>query len=90
MAAFDDYLRIGGYLDAGLKQQALFDLAALERATGRTFTKQEQERFLEVQHQALRWTFLGSGMSHANVLETFRRLAPRAGERLAEVAPAFS
>jgi|SRR5262245_13242732 len=28
------------------------------------------------QHQALRWTFLGSGMTHANFLSTQERLSP--------------
>ena len=35
-AAIDGYLEIGAFLDAGLKTQTELNLAAFERATGRT------------------------------------------------------
>jgi hypothetical protein len=47
-------------LDEGLGQQVLFDLEALETATGRTFTADERKAFIDVQTQANRWTYLGS------------------------------
>ena len=43
----------------------------------------------EQQHQALRWTYIGSGMTHPKFLETLGRLSPAARDRIAEVAPAF-
>jgi len=88
--AIDGYLEIGGMLDAGLMQQVQFDFESLTRATGRTFTPEETERFFAVQQQAVRWTFLGSGMSHRNFLATAELLAPGSRARLEQVAPLFS
>jgi hypothetical protein len=73
--AFDGYFALGGFFDEGLKQQTAFDLAALERATGRSFTEDERARFMTQQHQANRWTYLGSGMSHPRFLESVGELS---------------
>jgi hypothetical protein len=43
-----------------------------------------------VQRQALRWTYLGSGMTHQNFLETMERILPGARAKLDAIAPAFS
>ncbi|MEX2615549.1 MAG: hypothetical protein WD767_05595 [Alphaproteobacteria bacterium] len=86
----DAYLAIGGMIDDGLKQQAEFDVDALTRATGRHFDTAERDRLLAAQQRALRWTFIGSGMTHPNFLATVERLDPPARRRLeTEVAPAF-
>jgi hypothetical protein len=87
--AVDEYLEIGGFLDLGLKQQALFDLDSFERATGRKLAQGEREEFIYVQHQANRWTYLGTGMSHPKFLQTLERLAPEQRKRIGAVAPAF-
>lgn len=87
--AFDEYLEIGMFLDEGLSQQTRFDLEAFERATGRTLTDDERRIFIEVQHQANRWTFLGSGMTHPNFVATLEALDPALKERIEAVAPAF-
>ncbi len=88
-AAVDEYLEIGGMLDAGLAQQVSFDLDAFLRATGRRLNEAEAERFREVQQRANRWTFLGSGMSHPEFLGSVERLDPALRRKLEEVAPAF-
>jgi hypothetical protein len=88
--AIDGYLEIGGMLDGGLMQQVKFDLESLKRATGREFTPEETERFLAVQQQATRWTFLGSGMSHKNFLSTAELVKPGSRARLEQIAPLFS
>ncbi|MEW6268841.1 MAG: hypothetical protein AB1689_06035 [Thermodesulfobacteriota bacterium] len=87
--AIDEYLEIGGFLDAGLGEQTRLDLASLCRATGRRFTGEETGRFEEVQRRANRWTYLGSGMTHPSFLATLGRLRPAARERIAGIAPAF-
>jgi hypothetical protein len=74
--AVDGYLAIGGFLDEGLKQQTAFDLEAFEAAAKRTLTAAEREEFLKVQHQANRWTYLGTGMTHKNFLSTLGELSP--------------
>ena len=46
-------------------------------------------RLAEQQHQAQRWTFIGSGMSHPNFLGTVQQLSPTSAKRLTEIAPVF-
>jgi hypothetical protein len=84
--ALEEYFQIGAFFDAGFRQQAGLDLAALERAIGRDLPERERATFLSVQHQALRWTFLGSAMRNRNFLEVLDSLAPGAAVRVAEVA----
>jgi len=88
--AIEGYLEIGGMLDSGLMQQVKFDLESLKRATGREFTPEETERFLAVQQQATRWTFLGSGMSHKNFLSTVELVKSGSRARLEQIVPLFS
>lgn len=87
--AVDEFLEIGGFLDDGLRQQAIFDTEAFERATGNKFTDGEREEFITHQHQAHRWTYLGSGMTHPRFLETLGKLSPAQRQRIEEVAPVF-
>jgi len=87
--AVDEYLEIGGFIDGGLKQQVEFDLEAFTRATGRELSDEEKERFREVQMQANRWTYLGSGMTHEKFLESLEQLSPSIRKRIEEIAPAF-
>jgi hypothetical protein len=89
LEALDHYFQIGGLLDGGLKQQVAFDLDAFQRATGRALGAEERARFERVQHQANRWTFIGSGMTHPNVLATIGELSATARRRIEDVAPAF-
>jgi len=88
--AIQEYLEIAAFLDAGLKQQVEFDLESLSEATGRTLSAIEREQFMEVQQQALRWTFLGSGMTHPNFLVALEHLQPGASRRMQQIAEAFS
>lgn len=86
--ALDEFFEIGGFLDDGLKMQASFNLDALERAIGR---KLEDRAAIEAQqHQAARWTYLGSGMVHERFRSTLHTISRRAEERIAEAAPLFA
>lgn len=85
--AIDEYLEIGMFLDAGLKTQTEFNLDAFERATGRAID--DRESFIAHQHQAARWTYLGSGMTHSNFRASLAALSPAARDRIDAVAPAF-
>jgi hypothetical protein len=87
---FQGYQALGAFFDEGLKQQTSLDLEALERACGRQFGGEEREMFLRTQHQANRWTYIGSGMSHPNFLATLGALSPAAREAVEAVAPSFS
>ncbi|HYD88238.1 MAG TPA: hypothetical protein VEA80_12225 [Vitreimonas sp.] len=88
-AGIDGYVGLGGFFDAGLKQQTAFDLDALQRATGRTFSESERELFLTQQLQANRWTYLGSGMTHPRFLETVGQLDPAKRREIEALAPTF-
>jgi hypothetical protein len=87
--AFDGYLAIGGFLDQGLEQQARLNLASFEAAAGRKLSPDEEKRYTQVQHQALRWTYLGSGMTHPSFRESVQMLDPDLRRRLDEIAPTF-
>lgn len=81
-----EYLEIGAFLDAGLRQQVELDLDSFERATDRVLRGDERENFIAAQHQANRWTYLGSGMTHPNFLATLERLHAPSRIRVEEIA----
>jgi hypothetical protein len=87
--AIDGYLEIGGFFDAGFKMQTELNLAAFERAVGRTLDTEARAQFIASQHQALRWTYLGSGMIHPNFGATLTAISPAARAKIDAVAPAF-
>ncbi len=89
-AGVQGYVALGGFLDDGLKQQAAFDLDAFERATSRTLNDEERARFMDVQHQANRWTYIGSGMSHPKFLETLGQISPDGRAMIEAAAPTYS
>jgi hypothetical protein len=86
--AIDEFFEIGAFLDEGLKTQAGFNLAALETAIGRKI--EDSDELLDQQHQAARWTYIGSGMVHERFKATLETLSPRAAERIAQAAPLFA
>ena len=86
--AIDQFLEIGMFLDDGFKTQAAFNVDALERAIGRTLV--DRDAIVAQQHQAARWTFIGSGLVHERFKATLESISPRAAARLAEVAPIFA
>ena len=89
-AALDEYLELGMFLDEALKTQSEFNIDALERATGTAVAANVRERLIAQQHQAMRWTYIGSGMVHPKFVATLGALSPAARDRIAEIAPTFS
>ena len=85
-----DYASIGGLVDGGLKQQVEFDLQAFQRAAARTLNEAEQEQFRSIQLQALRWTYLGSALTHPNFLATVGEFSQSGRKQIEEMAPMFS
>jgi hypothetical protein len=86
--AIDEFFEIGGFLDDGLKMQASFNLDALEQTIGRKL--EDREAIEAQQHQAARWTYIGSGMVHERFRNTLHAMSRRAEERIAEAAPLFA
>jgi hypothetical protein len=87
--AVDDFLDIGAFIDGGLAQQVELDRSALEAATGRSLSEAERKTFAQVQHQAMRWTFIGSALRNEGFLKTVGEVSPAARARLESIAPAF-
>jgi hypothetical protein len=87
--AIGEYFDIGAFLDGGFKQQAELDLNSLERAIGRTLSEDERRQFLEVQHQAMRWTFLGSAMGNRNFLAALASVSDETAARVEQAAKSF-
>jgi hypothetical protein len=88
-AALQGFLAIGGYVDTLLKQQTALDLASLEKAIGRTLSGGERDAFSQIQHQAMRWTFLGSALCNPGFLEAIGAVSPDGRALIEQVAPAF-
>ena len=88
--AIDGFLAIGTFLDGGLKQQAAFDLDALEAASGRVLPIEQSQQLIAQQHQANRWTYLGTGLTHSKFLETLGQLSPAKRAMIEGLAPTFS
>ena len=86
--AIDEFFEIGAFLDEGLKTQADFNLNALEKAIGRKLDNRDEIQ--AQQHQAARWTYIGSGMVHERFKAALATMSPRAAERIAEAAPLFA
>ena len=87
-SAIDEFFEIGEFLDNGLKAQAAYNLDALEKVIGRNL---EDRAGIEAQqHQAARWTYIGSGMVHERFKATLQNISPRAAQRIAEAAPLFA
>jgi len=88
--AIDGFLAIGMFLDNGLKAQTELDLDAFESASGRVLSIEETEEFLRQQHQSNRWTYLGTGLSHKNFLETLGQLSPEKRKAIEAATPTLS
>jgi hypothetical protein len=87
-AAMDGFFQIGAFLDSGFEAQTTFNIDALERAIGRKL--EDRKPIQQQQHQAARWTYIGSGMVHERFKATLEALSPRLAARIAEAAPMFA
>jgi hypothetical protein len=85
--AIDELFQIAAFLDDGLKMQAGYNLDALEEVIGRKL--EDRDRILAQQHQAGRWTFIGSGLVHERFTATLESISPTAAARIAGAAPMF-
>jgi hypothetical protein len=87
--AFEDYADIGMFLDNGIKQQTEFEVESFSQATGRKLSKSEREEMTNAVLKGMRWTYLGTGMTHPNFLATVEEIKPEARKQIEEMAPAF-
>ena len=87
--AFEDYGAVGAFLDDGLKQQTEFEVESFMLATGRKLSKSERHELSANVLRGMRWTYLGTGMTHPNFLDTVEEIKPEARKKIEEMAPAF-
>ena len=87
--AFQEYAEIGAFLDQGIQQQAEFDVESFVQATGRDLSQSEREQVKNAVLKGMRWTYLGTGMTHPNFLATVEAIKPEARKQIEEMAPAF-
>lgn len=87
--AFDDYGKIGAFIDDGLKQQVEFNIDAFETAAVGRLIKRHRERVADALLKGMRWTYLGTGMTHPNFLATVEKIRPEARAQIEAMAPAF-
>ena len=89
MGAFEQYLELGMFIDQGLAAQLDLNLDTFTRATGRKLSDSEDWRIREIQRRAMRWTYIGSGITHPMFLESVEALDPALRRKAEEVGPSF-
>jgi hypothetical protein len=87
--AFADYADIGSFLNQGLKQQAEFEAESFMNASKRNLSKSEREDLMRATLKGMRWTYLGTGMTHPNFLSTVEKIKPEARTQIEQMASAF-
>ena len=87
--AFEEYGKIGAFIDEGIKQQTEFDVESFIRATGTKLTEGERKEMTQAVLKGMRWTYLGTGMTHPNFLATVEQIKPGARTQIENMAPAF-
>ncbi len=87
--AFQEYAEIGAFLDNGIKQQTELDVESFVNATGRNLSKSEREKMTAAVLKGMRWTYLGTGMTHANFLATAEQISPEGKKQIETMAPMF-
>jgi hypothetical protein len=87
--AFQEYAEIGAFIDEGIKQQTELDVEAFVTATGRNLIKRERQKMTDAVLKGMRWTYLGTGMTHPNFLATVEQIKPEARTQIESMAPAF-
>ena len=75
--AIDDLIDLVGALDGLLQQQTGHDLENLERYLDRSFSEAEREEISKNILRAKRYTFIESGVTHPNFLESFGEVTTR-------------
>lgn len=89
-AAIDEVIELGGAIDGLLLQQIGFNVTALEKATGRTFTEAAKAEITAKTQHAWRWTFLVSGLEHPNFVKMVGELTSDGPGKIKAVAEALS
>lgn len=88
-AAIEEYLQLVAKLRDLLDVQLGLDLASFERARQRHLPAHERSSVEAQQRAYVRWTFLGSGMTHPQFLSTVAQLSADGAARVRALAEPF-
>jgi hypothetical protein len=88
--AVDELLQLGSAIDGILEKQIEFDVEALARAVGRSFSDEETIEIRAEQRRTYRWTFLVSGLVHPNFVQIVDELTVAGGNKIAAAAASLS
>lgn len=89
-AAVDEYLQLVAQLRDLLDMQLNLDLDSFERARKGPLARAEREDIERQQKGFVRWTFLGSGMTHPQFLSSVAALSADGATRVRAVADSFA
>ena len=87
--AFKEYGEIGAFLDQGIQRQTEFDVESFMQASGKKLSRSEREQMSQAVLKGMRWTYLGTGMTHPNFLDTVQSIKPEARVQIEQMALAF-
>jgi hypothetical protein len=59
------------------------------QATGRKLSKGEREEMTNAVLKGMRWTYLGTGMTHPNFLATVEQISPEGKKQIEAMTPMF-
>jgi len=65
------------------------NVESFTHATGRNLTSSKREEMTKAMIKGMRWTYLGTGMTHPNFLATVEAIKPEARKQIEAMAPAF-
>jgi hypothetical protein len=87
--ALQEYAEIGAFLDNGIQQQAEFNIDAFVNATRKDLSRIQREEMTAAVLKGMRWTYLGTGMTHPNFLATVEQISPEGKKQIEAMAPMF-
>ena len=67
----------------------VFDVDSFVHATGKNLSKNEREAMIAAVLKGMRWTYLGTGMTHPNFLATVEEISPEGKKQIDRMAPMF-
>ena len=89
-AGVEEYLELVHELKDLLDAQLSFDVEGFERARRMSLTAAYRDEIFRAQRRAVRWTFLGAGMTHPNFLATLEAISPSGAARVRATAATLS
>src|SRR5581483_6008449 len=87
--AFKEYAEIGAFIDQGIGRQTALNVDSFIQASGKKLSHREREQMEQALLQGMRWTYLGTGMTHRNFLDTVQSIKPAARAEIERRAPVF-